>query len=136
MKKIFAISLLALIFLFTISSFSQAAGLVPCGGNEEPACKFCHFFIMFQNIIDFVLQLVAIIGVLMLVVGGVMFFFGGTSPNMLSKGKEVIKSTLIGLAIIFGAWLIINTFFTFIGVQSWTGLQDNWWNFGFETICE
>jgi hypothetical protein len=130
MKKIFLISFLALLFL--IPNLIQGAGLVPCGGPGEPACQLCHIFVMLDKIIDFLLLppdgIVPIVATLMLVIGGVMFFFGGANPETLSRAKSLLTSVVIGLIIIYASWLIINLFFQVIGVQSWTGLEEGWWS--------
>lgn len=123
-----------LIFLFfiliPISYNCQAAGLVPCGGEGEAPCQLCHFFVLLDNIIDFFILpptgIVFIIAVLMMLVGGIMFYFGGFDPKTLQKGKDLFTNVIIGLIIIYGAWLFINFFFQIIGVAHWTGLE-NWW---------
>ena len=126
MKKIFLIIFLTGLILFPF--ISQAAGLVPCGGPGQPTCQLCHFFVMLDTVFDFIiLRLAPVVAVLMLVIGGVMFFFGGTKPETLKTAKDVIFTTIFGLVIIFAAWIIINTFFGFIGVAEWTGLGSGWW---------
>ncbi len=96
--------------------------------HEGMPCQFCHFFVMFRGILDFILKLVIVIGVLMLTIGGFMFLFAGGSPKTLDLAKRILTSTVIGLAIIFGAWLIINTIFMAIGVANWTGLREGWFS--------
>ncbi|MFC1789367.1 pilin [Patescibacteria group bacterium] len=104
-----------------VSSCCPTEGLVPCGTTCCP-CQFCDFFVLFEKIIDFVLNLVIIIAVLMIVIGGFMFLFSGANPNLFATSKRILTSTVIGLTIIFGAWIIINTFFAFIGLSDF-GLQ-------------
>jgi hypothetical protein len=144
-------------------------GIVPCGkpvnlGGElsdgEIAdgtccimpCTFCHVFVMLDGAIDFILfKLIPPIAILMLVIGGVMFMFahfggaealpGGVSggPKMLSQAKRLITSVIIGLIIIFAAWIIIDLFFSLIGVAEWTGLQEGWFTINCPTnaqVCE
>jgi hypothetical protein len=165
MKKIFLIIFLGSL-LFPLISLAGTyiadgtdvcyEGLVPCGKEVQVGgswvggkciggtptfirCQFCHFFVMLDGAIDFVLfKLVPPIAILMLVIGGVMFilgYFGGPEllegggkggPKMFSQGKKLITSVFIGLIIMFAAWLIINLFFQFIGVADWTGLQQGW----------
>jgi len=119
-------------------SFSQvqAAGLVPCGGPGEPACQLCHLFVMFDKIIDFVLiNLIPPLAVLMLVIGGVMFIFAAESPTWVTRGKSIMTSVVIGLIIIYAAWLIIGLFFQVIGLTEWTKeIYKNWWEKGFFEI--
>jgi len=165
MKKIFLIILLgSLLFpLMGLAGTYKAdstdvcyEGLVPCGKDVYVAgswengkcvggtptfirCQFCHFFVMLDEIIDFVLfKLVPSIAILMLVIGGVMFIFGYFAgggegePKLFSQAKKLITSVFIGLIIMFAAWLIINLFFQFIGVAEWTGLQQGW----FQINCQ
>ena len=115
MKKITFLILLFLIFLS--ANPAQAAGLVPCGGAGESPCTLCHLFVMLNNIFKFVMfTLVPVVAVLMLVIGGVMFFFGGANPGMLTKAKGIITSVVIGILIIFCAWVIVNTVLTTSGI--------------------
>lgn len=104
-------------------------GLVPCGTKTCP-CKLCDFFIMFDNIVRFVLfKLVPPVAVLMLMIGGVMFFLAGGNPGSLSKAQGLLKSVALGLLIIYGAWLLINSFFLAIGVAEWTNLKEGWFKY-------
>ena len=124
-KKIVLIVFLGLFFL--IFNSVQAAGLVPCGGPGEDVCTLCHFFVMLDNIIDFLLfRVVPVLGALMIAIGGVMYIISQGKPEMLSRVKNLFTAIIIGLVIIYGAWLIVNLFLTTIGVAEWTGLG-TWW---------
>lgn len=115
-------------------------GLVPCGkivsvgaATTTIACQFCHFFVMFDAFLDFLIfKLVFPIAVLMLVIGGLMYV-GAILEVMpggfqtLTQAKNILGSVFIGLLIILSAWLLINLFFQLIGVAGWTGLTQNWW---------
>ncbi|MBA4320262.1 MAG: hypothetical protein C0412_17845 [Flavobacterium sp.] len=134
-KNLFLMNLSLIIFLFfllfsLIPNKSQAAGLVPCGGEGENPCTLCDFFVLLDRVIDFFILppygIVFIIAVLMMLVGGIMFYFGGFDPGTLQKAQNLFKNVVIGLIIIYGAWLFINFFFQVIGVNEWTGLK-TWW---------
>lgn len=142
LKKIFLI--LVLLFLLSAPVFSILAqcpteGLVPCGTEGCP-CQFCHFFVMFKKVVDFLLKyIVPSLAALMLAIGGFMYVFaylssaealpggGKGGPGLLAQAKRLITSVIFGLVIIFAAWLIVNLFFQMIGVQDWTGLKEGWW---------
>ena len=109
-------------------------GLVPCG-KSQPApgehewvtmrCQFCHFFVMLDGIIDFVLVYIVIpVAVLMLVVGGVMFFFAGARPDMMAKGKKLITSVIIGLVIIFASYMIVGAVLAAMGLADTNPIKD------------
>lgn len=127
-KKIFLLTFLALLFLSLIPPVQTHAGLVPCKPGE---CELCDLFVMLDNIVDFLLvKLVPPLAVLMLVIGGVMFILGAGSPVWVSRGKSIMFSVIIGLVIIYAAWLILGLFFQAIGVAEWTGYS-HWWKEGF-----
>ncbi len=116
-------------------SSGTGMSLVPCGkscyiaGEETPQvceqCKLCDFFVMFDRIFKFILiKVVPPIAALMVVISGVMFFAAVGDPGKVGKAKSLLTSVIIGLAIIYGAYLLINTFFVAMGVAEWTGLKE------------
>ena len=127
LKFIFLIIILSSLFLFPV--FVEA-DLVPCGGPGEPPCQLCHLFVMLDRIIDFVLiYIVFPVATLLLVIGGAMFMFSAENQNNLAKGKLIMTSVMIGLVIIFSAWLLIGLFLSAIGLsQAGIGLisPDKW----------
>ena len=101
----------------------RAAAHVMTNSTEGIACQFCHFFVMIGGIIDFVLiRIVPYLAVFIIVVGGIMFYFGGGKPDLLNRGKKLITGALIGLLLIYGAYMIVGTFLSVLGVTEWTGL--------------
>ncbi len=136
-QNLLGIIILVGFFLFLIPNQTQAA-LVPCGGETQPACQFCHIFVLLNNIFVFLLipnadinnnfPLVPTIAGLMLIIGGFYLLTAGANPSTLGKAKSVITATIIGMVIIFIAWIFLNTLLDFMGIQVWTGLG-NWWEF-------
>jgi len=99
-------------------------GLVPCGrGCNDPCtkececcpCTLCHLFVLFKRIVDFLtLNVLFPLAVLMIVVGGVMFLTAAGDPGRIGTAKKILTSVVIGLLIIFLAWLIVDTIIMFI----------------------
>lgn len=133
-------SKIALIFIFISSLFilpssTQAAGLVPCGGTGEPTCGFCHVFVLFNNIVNFLFRLVPPVAALMLMFAGVKFFMAVDNPGEVKNAQNVIKSVVIGLIIIYGAWAFVGAFLSAIGLATWTeNMFISWWSQGFFQI--
>jgi len=123
-------------------------GLVPCGkatsslpavydekGNlikkeESPEvaypCQFCHLFVMLDGIITFVLfDILPLVAILMIVIGGVMFFAAVGDPAKINRAKSLLTAVAIGLVIIYSSYLIIGAVLTATGVLEWTTL-DKW----------
>ncbi len=114
-------------------------GLVPCGkcslmdvnadsngkylsggtATDKISCQLCHIFVMIKGIVDFILfQLVPVIAVLLLTVGGVMYVISRGNPSQLTQAKNILTSTVVGLVIIFASWLIGNTIFILPGFMN------------------
>jgi hypothetical protein len=133
--KTFSLVFLSLFFVFSagLALAGACSGpIVPCGETGNP-CKFCHLFVLFNNIINFILFcLVPPVAALMMVMGGGYVLIAGENLSNVEKGKSIIKAVVIGLLIVFGAWIIINAFFFVIGVSSWTGLEKGW----FQINCQ
>ena len=148
MKKT-ALAFFLILFLILIAGFvfgqqeceicppDMKGGLVPCGRNcDDPdtpenecdPCTICHFFIMIDRWIDRALFLIVPpLAALMIAIGGGMYIFSQGKPEMISQAKKLFTSVIIGLIIIYGAWVIVNTFLTAIGTAEWTGLEKGWW---------
>lgn len=86
-------------------------GLVPCGpGKADPVCDVCDFFVLIDNIIDFISIKIAPYLALLLIIGGAfMMIVSGGSETQYAKGKTIITSAIVGLLIIWGSWVIIDT---------------------------
>lgn len=101
-----------LILMFGLSGVAYAAeeGFVPCGGPGEDPCTACDLLSLISNIANFVASRFApIVGALLFVYGGIMMIVSVGDPGKFAKAKAIFWNTIIGLAIIYGAWLITNS---------------------------
>ncbi|MCL5010814.1 MAG: pilin [Patescibacteria group bacterium] len=88
-------------------------------------CQLCHFFIMANNIINFLfVSILPIITVFMLVLAGVFFYFAGGKPGFVGRGREILKMVVIGLFLIYGAFMIVGFFLTIIGSANVEPIKD------------
>jgi len=130
MKKVFPIIILALlitpILVFAGGTNCPTEGLVPCGTDNCP-CDLCDLFLMFDNVLDKLLfTVVPVLAALMIVVGGAYYLISQGKPEVLSKAKSVFVSIVIGLLIVYGAWLLVNLFLMTLGVTVWDGPGEEW----------
>lgn len=111
-------------------------GLVPCGRkyddpqtpdiNESEPCSFKHIFLLFKNILDFLLWRLGLIVLGLLVLAtGVIFYFSLGAPATMARVKSLLKSAIVGYGIIFLAWLIINWVLIILGYR--IGIFGKWW---------
>jgi len=103
-----------IIFVFLIGLISassvEAAGIVPCGTSTTPDCKLCHLWLLASNVINFITFTLAIpIAILSFVAAGVLFMISGGNENRIGLAKSIFTNTIIGIVIIFLAWLIVDT---------------------------
>jgi len=81
-------------------------------------CQFCHFFVVLQGIIDFILKYIVFpLAILLIVVSGIMFFLYAENPKRVDEAKSLLTTVVIGLILMFSAWLIVSLFFTAIGLS-------------------
>ena len=116
-KKKFIILTLSLLIIATPLAV-WAAGLVPCGVSENnlatvidetAPCSLCHLYLLIQNILDFIMWYIApIVAVLAVGWAGFNIMISGEQPGLRAKGFGIIKTTIIGLAIMFAGWVLIN----------------------------
>lgn len=105
------VSILFIGFMFFPNS-ALAAGLVPCGPGIEdnPTCEVCDLFTLIDNIIKFIsIDVGPILALILIVIGAIVMMTSAGSEDRFKKGKEIITAALIGIFIIWGSWLIIDT---------------------------
>lgn len=122
-RRVTIISLIG--FFLPLTVFAE--GLVPCKGTE---CTFCHFFQLISNIVRFITWDLAMpIAVLMFMYGGIIFLTAGGSEDKVKQGKGIITQTLVGLVIVFIAWILVNTVVTILATQTEGFNPQTWYKF-------
>ncbi|MDD3735097.1 MAG: peptidoglycan-binding protein [Candidatus Pacebacteria bacterium] len=95
--------------------------LVPCSmtNNPGPKCNLCYLFKLIQNIICYLTWCIAgPLAVISILIAGIMYLTARGNPSQISLAKDIIRATVLGLVIVFGAWIIVNTIITLLGVGS------------------
>lgn len=97
--------------LLLVAPAAFAGGLVPCGGPDpEKPCTACDFFVLARNILDLVLRkIVPAVAVLFVIYGGFVLLTAGGSQERVKSGRKILFNTVIGLAITYGAFVIVGT---------------------------
>jgi len=97
-----------------------------CVGGEPKVvnCQLCHFFVIIDGIMDFILvDIVPPLTVAVLVIGGAMYYFSGFKPELRNKSKTLFKSVLIGLVLIYGAYMIVGIVLMVLGAAEMNPLK-------------
>ena len=115
MKKrilfLFCIAILLSVAVFP--AFAQEKGLVSCGLLGQAFCDTCDIFVLAQTVLKKLWNPFAIvIAAAMMLYGGFLMLLpslGGGSAAMHTRGVKVITNALIGLTIVFFAWIAVDT---------------------------
>ncbi len=122
MKFFFFLKTLPLTVLLGFLLFPSvvSAQLIPCGGAGQDPCNLCHLFELFDNIARFVLfVIVPPVAILMLIIGGLLFYFSVGDPSKTKQAINLIKATVVGMLIVYFAWSIVVAVFLMIGIADW-----------------
>ncbi|MEK7520657.1 MAG: transglycosylase SLT domain-containing protein [Patescibacteria group bacterium] len=114
-------------FVFTaiaaILPIFASAQLISCSG---PDCTLCDFLKTGSNIINLLTQIAVPISVVFIIYGGFMIMTAGPSEERAGQGRKILTSAIIGVAIVLGSWLILNTVFLILNAQTptpWNKIQ-------------
>ncbi|MEO0084632.1 MAG: hypothetical protein ABIJ94_02765 [candidate division WOR-3 bacterium] len=110
------------------SGILENGGLVPCRGTPGCPCTFCHFFYLIQKIINFItLKFVPTVAILLVIIGGAFYLFNFGNTNNVKKGTDILIGVAVGILIIYGAWIIINTLLIkFVRGDVLENFPENW----------
>ncbi|MEK7181645.1 MAG: pilin [Patescibacteria group bacterium] len=113
------------LFLLTFSisliplSAEAASGtrLIFCGrsaddpataGDDSAPCTMCHLLLTGQGIMQWLMQIMTIIAIVVIVAMAIMYIVSAGNPGMMKTAKSGIIASLVGFALMLGAWLIVN----------------------------
>lgn len=96
--------LLTFILLFVIIAPQIAFAANPCIVGPDSNIGRCV-----TQIYQWALAVSAILAMLMVVVGGYLVMTAGGSAQQSEKGKHYVLSAIVGMGLLFGTYLILNT---------------------------
>ncbi|MCA9363883.1 hypothetical protein KC727_01545 [Candidatus Kaiserbacteria bacterium] len=89
------------------SSFANGdTGLVPCTG---PDCNACHLVTLAQKVLRWLIGFSVVVAGVIIAWAGFRMTMAAGNTGELEQAKGMIWNALIGIVIILGAWLVIDT---------------------------
>ncbi len=85
-----------------------AADLVPCGGANNP-CKACHLVSLAQNVLQWLIKIMAFVIALTFAFGGFKMVMSAGNEGAVSSAKEMMTNSVIGFLLLLSGWLIVET---------------------------
>jgi len=99
-------------------------GLVPCGRewndaetswDDTDSCNPCYLIPLADNIIKFLLEIVSVLAILFIVIGGMLYIFSAGNSSSVTIAKLAITKSILGFTIVLIAWIIINVIMVLFG---------------------
>jgi len=109
-KKFFFLLLVFFVLSFPVLVFADVIdSLVSCGEPGNP-CTICHFVTLVNNVVKFLtLSIILPASVLGIIISGIAILTAAGNQSRIEKGRKALIYILIGIAITFAAWLIVDT---------------------------
>jgi hypothetical protein len=121
--KIFVISLL-LINIFSVGALTVSAESLldsskySSGCIDSGSCQLDDFTKIAVNVAMIILGIVGSLALLAFVAGGLMMMLSAGNPEWVTRGKQTLIGAVIGLAIVFTSYAIIQLVFTALGIDA------------------
>lgn len=120
--------IVALVSAIIIPAIALAELAPACGGPNEKMCTLCDLFSYAKTTTNYIVLTIApLIAVLAFSIGGFKILMSGANPGLRQEGMKAIRNGVIGLLIVFSAWIIISEFLLFFvgskGSMPWNEIE-------------
>ncbi len=95
-----------MVCFFFIPDFASAQGFVTCFGTD---CNACNLAEMANKMIIFLFGVIGMIFAILMMIAGFGLVTSGGNTSALEAAKSKFKNAIIGLIIVMGAWLAVDT---------------------------
>ncbi len=109
MKFVLTFALVLVGVFIYLTPPAMAAGLVPCGGEGEPACQTCHVVILIDGLVDWLIVILSIIASIIIAYAGVRMVISVGDTSAKEAAKRYISNVIIGYTLLLACWLLIDT---------------------------
>jgi len=99
---------IGLVILLGTPTLAQAAdtGLIPCTGTD---CNFCDLVTLGNNVLNWIFGFVFVVFGVITFIAGFGLVTSGGNQAALDAAKKKLSNAVVGLIIVFSAWLIVDT---------------------------
>lgn len=115
-KMVITASLVGLALALAAPSFLKEIGTILGWGAVNPGAAqgATSFLTILQNVLNFLLSVIGIIGIIMLVIGGLMYILAAGDESRMESGKKIVTYSLIGIAVALGALVLVTQVISFL----------------------
>jgi hypothetical protein len=108
------------VFLFFPVFVSAQQGILPAENYDSGNYTLNDAMQLGVNVSQLILGIVGSLALLMFIIGGLMFLVSGGNSQTVETGKKILIGAVIGLAIVFASYLIIQFSMQAMGLN-WRG---------------
>lgn len=131
-KLLLFAALFFVLFSFAYTAPARARGLVPCGGYKddgtpENPCTVADAFALVARVTNWLIALAGVYAVYEVVNGGFWLAISMGNEEAITKEKSRISSAIVGMVMVFFAYMLINTAVNYIllgGIGYQKGYED------------
>jgi len=101
------------------TTWAQSKGILPAKGDplyekvKEGTIELSDIPLFILQWIDYLTYLAGSIAVIMIIVGGYQYMIGSITDDK-ERGKKTLMYALVGVAVTFSAWILVNWIQTWI----------------------
>lgn len=115
MKRYLQLTILTILLLTPILASAQIPSqIVPACATTGATTDIGCFLELFINIANLIFGISGSVALVIFIIGGIQYLLAAGYPEKVQKAHQTLKNALIGLAIIFGAFAIINVLVYFV----------------------
>ncbi len=86
---------------------------------DEGECRSISIFvIMLLNFTSYLFTIVGALALLFFIYGGFTLILSRGAPEQVKKGKDILVASIVGLVIVFGAYMLVRFLGTAVGLKS------------------
>lgn len=131
-KIIFTAMILASAIFNVGQVFAQGSAFIPpCALSsdvgsvaKEGECRSISIFvIMLLNFTSYLFTIVGALALLAFIYGGFILILSRGTPDQVKKGKDAMVAAIIGLVIVFGAYILVRFLGQAVGLQDYYKLS-------------
>lgn len=127
-KQIFILIIATFFFILPLSV--SARGLVPCGGyaddkgTREKPCTVTDLFVLVARTTNWLISVAGIYATFKIIQAGFGFTYALGNEETITALKKQVTNAVLGLCLVFMAFMLINTVVNFILGAGLVGNQD------------
>ena len=98
----------------TADGIYTGGGIIPCGQSAANPCNSCDVVVLANTVVKWLIGITFMFFAVTAVYAGVKLVMAGGNSGALQDAKEMFTNLFIGLIIVLGAWLFIDTLLRFV----------------------